>query len=143
MEPLSLTGVMAWPLVMTVMLRLGDILDVLVTVFDAEDEDAEEMVDEGLPNRLSPLGPDDDEEVVEGWGEVPDEGEVAPPGSVTGVVLIAVTVLAPDSSTWGTEGGGDPVLTDTKVELIATRCALTGEVTGVLTVDVSASGFCL
>ena len=78
----SLTGVTACPFVMTVMLLLGDDL-----VFDEVDE-ADDIVDEGLPNLLRP--PWEEEEVVEGWGEV-EVGEA--------VVLIAVTVLAPDSST--------------------------------------------
>ena len=66
----SLTGVTAWPLVMTVILLLGDDL-----VFEDVDE-ADEMVEEGLPNLLSPT---DDDEVVEGCGDV-EEGDAAAAG---------------------------------------------------------------
>lgn len=73
---------------MRVMLLLGDDF-----VLDDEVELADEMVDEGLPNLLRPT---DELEVVEGCGEV--EAEAAA-GTCRGVVLMAVTVLAPDSST--------------------------------------------
>ena len=64
------------------------------------------MVEEGEPKRLSPLPPTDDEEVVEGWGEV-DAAE-------GGEVLMEVTVVPPVRPTW-VKGEGEVVLTATRV----------------------------
>ena len=85
-----------WPLVMTVMLLLGEAL--------WDDDEEEDIVDEGLPNLRKPV---DEEEVVDGCGDTVD-GEEG---------LIAVTVVPPiwplpPSSNWVT---GDEVLTDTRV----------------------------
>lgn len=94
----DMLGVMACPLVMTVMLLLGDDLFTM-TAAGWEDEllDDDEMVEEGLPNLLIP----DEEDVVDGCGEVETEFDE---------VLMDVTVV--DLSTLGR----GVVLTDTRVE---------------------------